>query len=174
MKLEYITNRDRQEIGIQQMGGVFYKEQLKNGMYKKIAIIYFLIIVAFLLLYLTAKEDKEMIAICLLFTVAMIPVIIIVYIIGYQKAKKIKLPSNIIRYKHELKEDYKLTVELEDENCNVLNYAYEEIKKVIENKEFFFIFVGEQEVIILDKLSVDNVEELKNFIKSKNIIIKEV
>ena len=172
--MKYETSKDRQEIGIRRFIYVYYKNEFKAGAFKKLIKTYSICFAILLMLRFVFPGLKELIGLVILFLIGMVGLVALICTIGLIANKKQKLADNIIAVEHIFEEKYESVVNFKNGSVNKVQFNYDELHKIIEDKEFFFIFINEHNAIPLDKQSIDNIEEFLSFVKNKKIVLKEM
>lgn len=172
--MRYETGKERQEIGIRRFIYVYYKNELKAGAFKKLIKTYSVCFIILLVLRFVFPGLKELIGLVMLFLIGMVGLVALICAISLIANKKQKLSDNIISVEHIFEEKYESIVNFKNGSVNKAQFNYDELHKIIEDKEFFFIFINEHNAVPLDKQSINNIEEFLEFIKEKKIVIKEM
>ena len=171
--MNYVTSKERQEVGFRQFLETHLKETRENRSLKSTIKLYVVFAVAIAIML--AFESYRVLGIVL--GSVIIGVLIayrVIMFISKKKAKKITLPDNIEKVEHVFGDIYENKTYFTGGSVNGGKYEYSDIFKIVEGEEFYYIYVNPFTALPLDKQSIDNIEEFTSFIKSKNILFKEL
>lgn len=170
--MNYVTNKDRQEIGYRSFLEVHLKETA-IGKNKKATIKLYVILVLFIAL-MFAYESTRWIGITTIVLSFTFPLLYkIIMQVSKRKSKSITLPETFDRIEHIFGDTYEVKTYYTGGSENSVKYEYGELFKVIESEEFFYIYVNPYSAMPLDKQSIEDINEFKNFVKNKNIFLRE-
>ena len=171
--MKYTTNKERQEVGYRNFLEVHLKETSRNKSKKSTIKLYVIIVLFAALMFL--YESTRWLGITVVVLSILLPVVYkIIMEVSKKKSKNITLPETFDRVEHVFGDTYEVKTYYEGGSENNVKYEYEEIFKVIESEEFFYIYFNAYSAMPLDKQSIEDLNEFKNFIKSKNTIIREM
>lgn len=171
--MNVITSGKRQEEGLQDFLKIYYKEELKYGSLKRFVktyIICFLILISFCFIF---KGMRELFLPIIYFMLGMVALVSLVILISLKTGKKRLTLNEIDLIEQSFNEKYEITTKFKKGSVEKTSYSYTDILKVIETKEFFYIFLASSVAMPVDKNAFENIDEFKQFIKSKNIIFRE-
>lgn len=169
--MNYITNRERQEIGFRQFLKTHIKETRENRDLKSTIKLYAMFVLGISILI--AFENYRGFGITL--GVLILAVIIgynIVMFISQKRSKKITLPSNIEKVEHVFGDAYENKIYFIDGSVNESKYEYSDIFKIVEGEEFYYIYINPFTALPLDKQSINNLETFISFVKGKGVLLK--
>lgn len=170
--MKYETSKERQQIGFQKFSAVHYKSELKEGSLKKMLKMVILCLIILIAFYFIFTELKKLILTFLLFVVCVITLGIIVSLISVYKSKKFKFQDNIVNFTHSFEDKYECSVYYKNGSVDRATFDYSDISKIVESEEFFYIYFKSGTTLPLDKQSVDDIKELKQFLNDRDIEVK--
>lgn len=171
--MNYVTNKERQEIGYRKFLEVHLKETAMEKSIKSTIKLY-VILILFSALMIVYKNTRWIGITAIILSIVMPVFYKIMMYISRKKSKKIKLSETLERVEHIFGETYEVKTYFTGGSENSAKYEYSEIFKVIDSEEFFYIYVNPYSAMPLDKQSIDNIDEFINFMKEKNIFIKGI
>ena len=171
--MNYVTTRERQEIGFRQFFETHLKETKENRNLKSIIKLYAVFVAAVAIMIAFESYRTFGIVLGCIIVVILIAYRIIISV-SKKKAKNITLPSNIEKVEHVFGDVYENKTYFTGGSVNEGKYEYSEIFKIIEGEEFYYIYINPFTALPLDKQSIDNIEEFISFIKNKNVLLKEI
>ena len=169
--MKFVVSGKDYNKGLQNFLKVYYKEELKKGSLRNCVMVFVISIAVLISLCFVLSGMKE-IFLRVIYLVLIVMFFILIGIIAslfvskrhvfdVEKVEQIYEENVVIRFN---KSDFKT-----EEKC----FEYKDILKVVETKEYFYLFLNEAVAIPLFKDIYLNREEYISLINSKGIKVKE-
>ena len=170
--MKYETTRERQEIGYRQFFDTNMKENSLNKSKKSTIKTY--VALAIIIVVLFVYEPYRWLSITLACSVVVLPIAYKLFMAHTRKKSQNITLDTIEKVEHNFKEDYELTTYLADGKTSVNNFEYSSIFKIIENEEFFYIYLNAYMAIPLDKSSIADMDEFLNHLNENGVYVKRM
>ena len=157
--------------GIRNFLKVYYKEELKCGSLKKAIKIYVSCFAIMIGLCLLMPGLKELYLVIIGFLLFMVLLISSVILLSLFISKRKKINNNIVRVEQIYEDKIYINAYLENGSVEKSQYNYFDVKKVVEEKEFFYIFIEDNIAFPLEKKDREKFVEM---ILLKGIVVKGV
>lgn len=165
-------NAEQFDSGIKEFYKETYKGKFKPKSLKKLYIGYFLILILFTVLGIVDKSERTYFFTLAGILLAGLVLVIVIILVGYLKISKQKNKMAIQRVEHRYEDKIYLDTYFLNGSVNSVQYTYQDIKKVIETDNFFFLFISEYNAIPLIKEGIEKEKFIEMMIE-KGILVKE-
>ena len=171
--MKYIVSGDKYNEGLKLFLTLYYKEELKKGSLRKAIIAYSICLIILALFSILMPGLRQLyfalILFLLGFAILMSGIIFLTILITRKKGYK----NNILKVEQTYEEKIIIETFFEGGSSHKTEYNYSSIKKVIEYKDFFYIFLNDSLAFPLYKHKDFDRERFVEKFVSNGIFIKE-
>lgn len=170
--MKVIMNSEQFDLGIKEFLKEYYKGNLKPKYLKKLYISYFLLLALFVVMGIFNESKRTY-----FFTLAGIllgglVLVCLIFLLSFLSATKQKNKLSIQRVEYKYEEKIYVDTYFLNGSVNSAQYAYEDIKKVAETGNYFFLFISDNNAIPLIKEGIDRGQFIEMMLE-KGIVVKE-
>jgi len=171
--MKFVVNKDKYNEGLKLFLTIYYKEELRKGTLRK-SIITYSVCLAILVLFSIAMPGLRQLYFALIlfllgFVLLITGVIFLTVLISRKKGYK----NNIFKVEQTYGDKIIVETFFEGGSSHKAEYNYSYIKKVIEYKDFFYVFLNDSIAFPLHKDKDFDRESFVEKIASKGVFIKE-
>ena len=169
--MKFVVSGENYNKGLQKFLKVYYKEELKKGSLRNCLTVFILSIAVLISLCMIFTSIKVLFLRVIYFVVFVFMLILVGIIISLIRSKNKVIDVKKVEQIYE----EKLVVRFFKNNdvIDEKTFVYKDVLKVVETKEYFYLFLNEAVAFPLFKDIYLNREEYIGFVKSKGIKVKE-
>ena len=151
---------------------IYYKEELKHGSLRRTIKTYAICLLILIIFCIAFKGLKDIFLMVIYFLIGMIMLIsgFILLTIFINNKKKDKI--NIDKVEQVFNDKIYINAYLKSGGIESTQYNYSDLKKVVEGKESFYLFLNDSLALPVIKKGIDR-EEFIKLMFEKNIVVKE-
>lgn len=166
-------NRDDFLQGVKNFASVYYIEELKCGSLRKSVITYSVCLGVLIALCLLLPGLIQFLSLFVFFLLGVTLIITGVIFLNVFISKKKVEKNNITKVEILFEDKISIITHLTNGSFDNSQYSYENIKKIIEKKEYFYLFLNDNVAIPIYKGEKLDRKEFIDFMVNKNIVVKE-
>lgn len=170
--MNFEMNGEEYLNGVRNFIKVYYKEELKRGTLKKTIKTYVICLIILFALLLIMPGLSDLIMLVVYFILIVSGLMASVIGISILIAKKKTLKNNIVKVEQTYDDKIIVKAYMENGSVDEAQYNYKDVKKVVETREFFYLFLNDNLAFPLKKYN--NRNEFIEYIQNKNIIVWEM
>lgn len=168
--MKVIMNGEEYNKGVADFMGVYYKDFIRGKSFKDLITVLVISLSLLIVICFASGDTKTAFTLIGLALGGSVLIILTILIVGYF-AKKRKY--NITKVEYNFEDKIYATSYIGENSTNKEQYNYESVSKIVESKEYFYLFVSKYSALVVKK-SIDlNREEFIEFMIGKNIAVKE-
>lgn len=170
--MEFEISGEKHFQGVREFITVYYKEELKSGSLKKTIITYSACLLVLILLCFLTPGVREL----YYYFIGLLLIVVSFIVIGISTniivSKKKKFRDDISKIVHSYHDSVEITTCFKDYSIDKVQYEYRDIKKIVANKNYLYLFLNDNFAIPVEKSSLDNQDQFILFMKNKGVLIK--
>lgn len=162
----------RYEQGIRDFANVYYKEELKKGTLKNSLFCFVVCIVILGVLSLAFKRQR-------VFILGIIALIFLVYFfvglvitLSLLLNRKRRIDTRFEKVEQYYGKNVEIVVYFKNGSIEKNQYNYHDFIKLVDGKDFFFLFIQNSVAIPIDKNCIENKEEFINLFISESVKVR--
>lgn len=169
--MKFVISGENYNKGLQSFLKVYYKEELKKGSLRNCCIVFSLSFAVLISLCFVFTGMKELFIRVIYFAFFIFSLISIGIIISLIRSKNKVIDVKKVEQIYE--EKIFVRIYKNNDAIDEKTFDYKDVLKVVETKEYFYLFLNEAVAFPVFKGIYLNREEYVEFIKSKGIKVKE-
>ena len=170
--VNFTMNADQFNEGVKEFTKEVYKGTFKKGLFKKAMILYFLALLTFITLGIFVQEERVFCFTMAGILLAGVIIVLGIILINVAIISKRKNKIGVENVEHKYEDKIYIDTYFSNGSVNSAQYNYSDIKNIVENERFFFLFIGEYNAIPLVKEDMDKNAFIELMIE-KGIPVKE-